>query len=133
MGKFKKMAVGLDELNEMENKMDNRQVIAYLKSIQSTGFLVDKFTDNIKRKTAALEKAIKIIKEKENNDRNYTVYMACLIIFFIISISILFIKYNFYKNELYKTVELRQNDLKTIEYYINENNSLKKQLQEMIQ
>lgn len=74
----------------------------------------------------------KKIKTNLEENKDYLICLACLIIFFI-AVNIIFaIKCNFYKNELYKAVELRKNDLKTIEYYINENNNLKKRLHEMI-
>lgn len=69
----------------------------------------------------------KKIKTNVDEEKDYIVSLGCVIVFFIVVIIILTMKANYYKKELDKAVELRQEDLKNINYWIKENNELKRQ------
>ncbi len=69
----------------------------------------------------------KEIKTNIEEDKDSIVALGCIIVFFIVVIIILTMKANYYKKELDKVVEIRQEDLKTIDYWIQKNNELKRQ------
>lgn len=68
----------------------------------------------------------------ELQEKNFLMAILMLMILILLVLLIcVALKIDYYKQELEKAVELRQHDLQTINYWIEENKEIKKQLDEL--